>query len=87
MSDELITETDVQGFEPEDADSALTSEEWLAEFFANACCRDASTAARRLCGCGGSGSESHIPAYIKRELDELRADAAIDAYESRLDSI
>ena len=37
-------------------DSALTWAEWWAEFDANACCDSAHTAARRLCGCGGSAA-------------------------------
>lgn len=35
---------------------ALTFEEWWAEWHSNACCPDSVTAARRLCGCGGSGA-------------------------------
>jgi len=35
-------------------DSALTREQWWTEYDANRCCPDAATAARRLCGCGGS---------------------------------
>lgn len=33
---------------------ALTYEQWWAEWRSNACCPDSVTAARRLCGCGGS---------------------------------
>ena len=37
-------------------DQALTFTEWWAEFDANACCDSPHTAARRVCGCGGSAA-------------------------------
>lgn len=46
-------------------DTALTADEWWAEFNANRCCPDPVTAARRLCGCGGS---DHVPSGISRLL-------------------
>lgn len=46
-------------------DHALTAEEWWDEWRANACCPDATTAARRLCGCRGSGA---VPTGISRLL-------------------
>lgn len=46
-------------------DHALPADEWWAEFRSNACCPDATTAARRLCGCGGS---ARIPTGISRLL-------------------
>lgn len=50
---------------PEGVEAAMTYEEWWDEFHANACCPDPSTAARRLCGCGGSAA---IPSNISRLL-------------------
>lgn len=46
-------------------DHGLTADEWRDEFFANACCPDAVTAARMLCGCGGS---ARIPTGVSRLL-------------------
>lgn len=45
--------------------AAMTYEEWWAEWESNACCPDSVTAARRLCGCGGS---AQVPFGISRLL-------------------
>lgn len=58
-----ITETDIHRHE--DIEDTTTYEEWWDEFNANACCPDATTAARRLCGCGGSAA---VPFGISRLL-------------------
>lgn len=50
---------------PEGIEDTMTYQEWWDEFHANACCPDASTAARTLCGCGGS---AQIPTGISRLL-------------------
>ena len=47
--------------------AAMTYEEWWAEWESNACCPDSVTAARRLCGCGGSGRELR-PGEVSRLL-------------------
>lgn len=46
-------------------DDCLTADEWWAEHRANACCPDPATAARTLCGCGGSAA---VPSTISRAL-------------------
>ncbi|AYB70638.1 hypothetical protein SEA_SERENDIPITOUS_97 [Mycobacterium phage Serendipitous] len=53
----MITETDLDNPNlAELFEDGLTWAEWWAEFDANACCPDKHTAARRLCGCGGSAA-------------------------------
>ncbi|UXE04465.1 hypothetical protein SEA_FUNSIZED_94 [Mycobacterium phage Funsized] len=52
-------------------DNAMTADEWWAEFHANACCPDATTAARRMCGCRGS---AQIPAGLSRLLHNHEGD-------------
>lgn len=46
-------------------DDCLTAEEWWAEHRATACCPDPGTAARTMCGCGGSAA---VPPGISRAL-------------------
>ncbi len=60
-----MTTTEAELTKPDDIDQALPFDEWWDEFNANACCPDAVTAARRLCGCGGSAS---LPYGISRLL-------------------
>lgn len=59
-----ITEADMDTA-PEGIENTMTYEEWWDEFRANACCPDPITAARRLCGCGGSAA---VPNGISRLL-------------------
>lgn len=55
-----------------DGEPLMTLAEWLDEFHANACCPDSVTAARRLCGCGGS---AQIPSGVSRVIvDALTPD-------------
>ena len=49
----------------------LTLDEWLDEFYSNACCADSFTAARNLCGCGGSAS---LPSGVSRIIREAVED-------------
>ena len=52
---------------------ALTYDEWWAEWGSNACCPDSVTAARRLCGCRGSGADP--TPYISPLLARVRRSA------------
>lgn len=60
--DTIMADTDQ--FDP---DELLTLDEWIEEFEANACCPDRWTAARMLCGCGGS---AELPSGVSRLIRE-----------------
>jgi hypothetical protein len=62
-----ISEADLADVaEQREADLTEMSEWSYDEWAANACCPDAVTAARRWCGCGGSGA---LPAWVRRTWD------------------
>lgn len=64
-AEDRVTELDIDT-RPFDADAeTLTAAQWWDEFYANACCPDRVTAARRFCGCGGSAA---TPTGISRLL-------------------
>lgn len=54
-------------------EDALSLGEWIAEFESNACCSDYPTAARRMCGCGGSAQlPQGVSRIIRSYYDDLR---------------
>lgn len=54
-----------------DAEAAGVEEE-LSDFFDNACCPSASVAARRLCGCRGSGDPTNLSKAAQQALEDRR---------------
>lgn len=52
-----------------DAEAANVEDE-LQEFFDNACCPNASYAARTLCGCRGSGDPTNLSDAARRVLED-----------------
>lgn len=63
-----VTETDLdESWKDAELAADADFQERITEWFANRCCPDAVTAARRLCGCRGSGEmPADIAEYLAR---------------------